>query len=131
MTEHNSTCTRVVVIGGDYAGTGVANRLRRRGKATAVRQLVMTGAKQVATILTTLLRPIQRRPDTRIEPMICNSEPAVAIYSGDLLKAVLVLDIADGMVINGYAIRNPDKLAALASARTITRNPGIPSPLQE
>ncbi|MEV4125197.1 FAD-dependent oxidoreductase [Nocardia sp. NPDC049707] len=30
MTEHNSTCTRVVVIGGGYAGTVAANRLQRR-----------------------------------------------------------------------------------------------------
>lgn len=30
MNEHNSTCTKVVVIGGGYAGTVAANRLQQR-----------------------------------------------------------------------------------------------------
>ncbi|MFE3053326.1 NAD(P)/FAD-dependent oxidoreductase [Nocardia sp. NPDC059239] len=30
MSEHNSSCTKVVVIGGGYAGTVAANRLRQR-----------------------------------------------------------------------------------------------------
>ncbi|MGW5375334.1 RNA polymerase sigma factor SigJ [Nocardia sp. NPDC003999] len=94
------------------------------GKITAVRQLVMTGAEQVATILLSLLQAVHRRPGMRIEPVNCNSEPAVAIYTGDHLEAVLVLDIVDDVIVNGYGIRNPDKLAALAIARTITRDPG-------
>ncbi|MGW4771274.1 RNA polymerase sigma factor SigJ [Nocardia sp. NPDC004278] len=92
------------------------------GKATAAGQLVMTGAQQVASILIALFGPIQRRPDMRIEPVNCNSEPAVAIYTGDHLEGVVLLEIVDGRVGNGYGIRNPDKLAALAIARTISRN---------
>ncbi|MFE9327894.1 RNA polymerase sigma factor SigJ [Nocardia sp. NPDC052278] len=94
------------------------------GKTIAIRQLVMTGAKQVATILMNLLQAAQRRPGMRIEPVNCNSEPAVAIYTGHYLEAVLLLEIVDGLITNGYGIRNPDKLAALAIARTITRNTG-------
>ncbi|MEV6102533.1 RNA polymerase sigma factor SigJ [Nocardia sp. NPDC051981] len=92
------------------------------GKATAVSQ-VMTGAPQVATTLMALFGSMLRRPDIRIEPVTCNSEPAVAIYTGDRLEAVLFLALAGDRIVNGYGIRNPDKLAALSIARTIARRP--------
>ena len=53
--------------------------------------------------------------------MICNSAPAVVVYTGDHLEGVFTVEIIDGKITNFYAIRNPDKLAALAVPRTISR----------
>ncbi|MGV9409482.1 RNA polymerase sigma factor SigJ [Nocardia sp. NPDC003693] len=91
------------------------------GKVLAVRELLMTGATRIAPVLLTLLRAIHRLPDARLEPVHCNGDSAVAIRRGDRLEAVVVLEFADGKIVNGYAIRNPDKLAALGVTRTISR----------
>ena len=60
-------------------------------------------------------------PDVRIEMVTCNSAPAVVVYSGDHLEGVFLVEIIDGKITNFYAIRNPDKLAAIAVPRTISR----------
>jgi RNA polymerase sigma-70 factor, ECF subfamily len=92
------------------------------GKVTAVRELLLTGARQVAATTLAVFRTAQRMPDVRIEPVNCNNQPAMAIYRGDRIEAVFLLEIADGEITNGYGIRNRDRLAALAITRTITRN---------
>jgi RNA polymerase sigma-70 factor, ECF subfamily len=91
------------------------------GKAEALlRPLV--GAKKVARAVTRLFRVApQRLPDMRMETVNCNGAPAVAIYSGDHLEAVFLIEITDGKITHFYAMRNPDKLAAIAIPRVITR----------
>ncbi|WP_406281229.1 RNA polymerase sigma factor SigJ [Nocardia sp. NBC_00881] len=91
------------------------------GKVTALPELVMVGAERVGAILMAVFRYAQRRPQVRIETMNCNSQPALACYIDDKLEALLVFDIADDKIINGYGIRNPDKLAALGIPRAISR----------
>ena len=56
-----------------------------------------------------------------IEMVTCNSAPAVVVYSGDHLEGVFLVEIIDGKITNFYAIRNPDKLTAIAVPRTISR----------
>ena len=53
---------------------------------------------------------------------ICNSAPAVLLYNADRLEGVFTVEITDGLITNFYAMRNPDKLAALTAAREITRS---------
>ncbi|TVT55728.1 sigma-70 family RNA polymerase sigma factor [Amycolatopsis rhizosphaerae] len=96
------------------------------GKVIAMRPLEMTGAERVAAVLLALFGAFRSRPDVRIEPVDCNSEPAMAIYTGDHLEAVFLLEIVDGVVSHGYGIRNPDKLAAFGTPRTITRTDTAP-----
>ncbi len=91
------------------------------GKVTALPELVMVGAERVGAILMAVFRYAQRRPQVRIETVNCNGQPALACYVADKLEALLVFDIADGKIINGYGIRNPDKLAALEIPRAISR----------
>ena len=43
------------------------------------------------------------------------------LYLGDQLEGVITLEIVDGKITNFYVMRNPRKLAALASARDISR----------
>ena len=52
---------------------------------------------------------------------ICNSAPAVLLYAGDRLEGVFTVEIVDGKITNFYAMRNPDKLAAVTTAREISR----------
>ena len=68
-----------------------------------------------------LFRFARRMPNVRVETVICNSAPAVVVYTGDHLEGVFTVEIIDGKITNFYAIRNPDKLAALAVPRTISR----------
>ncbi|MEW1735993.1 RNA polymerase sigma factor SigJ [Nocardia beijingensis] len=91
------------------------------GKVTALRDLVMVGAERVGAILMAVFRYARQRPDVRIDAVNCNSQPALACFIGDNLEAVLVFEIADDKIVNGYGIRNPDKLAALDIPRVISR----------
>ena len=52
---------------------------------------------------------------------ICNAAPAVLIYAGDQLEGVFTVEIVGGKITNFYAMRNPDKLAAVTTARKISR----------
>jgi RNA polymerase sigma-70 factor (ECF subfamily) len=90
------------------------------GKATAVRRPVV-GAEKVAAAFIRFFRLGQRLPDVRMQTVNCNNAPAVVIYSGDQLEAVFLVEIIDGKITNFYAMRNPDKLAAIAVPRTISR----------
>jgi RNA polymerase sigma-70 factor (ECF subfamily) len=91
------------------------------GKATAARRPVV-GASKVAAAVVGLMRIAARIPDLRIQTVVCNSAPAVLFYRADHLEGVYSIEILDGKITNFYAVRNPDKLAAAAIARTISRS---------
>ncbi|MBP2703869.1 RNA polymerase sigma factor SigJ [Microbispora sp. RL4-1S] len=88
------------------------------GKATAARRPVV-GAEKVAAVLMNLFR-LERLADLRIEMVNCNNSPAM-VLSGERLEGVFLVEIADGRITNFYAIRNPDKLLAVAVPRQISR----------
>jgi RNA polymerase sigma-70 factor (ECF subfamily) len=90
------------------------------GKATAARRPVV-GAQKVAAVLMGMFRFGQRMPDVRIEMVNCNNAPAMVVYSRDRLEGVFLIEIIDGKITNFYAMRNPDKLSAIAVPRTISR----------
>jgi len=90
------------------------------GKVSAARRPVV-GAQKVAAVLIGIMRLGRRIPDVRIETAICNSAPAVVVYSGDRLEGIFLVEVSDGKITNFYAIRNPEKLAAVAAPREIGR----------
>jgi RNA polymerase sigma-70 factor, ECF subfamily len=90
------------------------------GKGRAARRPVV-GAQKVAAILMAMFRLAQRLPDVRSETVNCNNGPAVVFFRGDHLELVFLIEIVDGKITNFYAIANPDKLAAIAVPRTISR----------
>ncbi|MBB5777718.1 RNA polymerase sigma factor SigJ [Nonomuraea jabiensis] len=85
------------------------------GKVIAVRRPVV-GAEKVAALVLGIFQP-----DLRIELVNCNHTPALAAYSGEHLEGVFLADVVDGKITHFYAIRNPDKLLALAAPRRISR----------
>ncbi|MEB3050745.1 RNA polymerase sigma-70 factor [Mycolicibacter sp. MYC123] len=89
------------------------------GKASAARRPIV-GADRVARSVIGLLR--LQTPNTRVELATCNAAPAVLLYEADRLEGVFTVEITDGLITNFYAMRNPDKLAALTAAREITRS---------
>ena len=90
------------------------------GKASAARRPVI-GAEKVARAVVGLVSRGIQLPDVRVETVICNAAPAVLFYQGDRLEGVFTVEIVDGKISNFYAMRNPDKLVAVATARTISR----------
>jgi RNA polymerase sigma-70 factor (ECF subfamily) len=90
------------------------------GKASAARRPVI-GADKVARAVVGLVGRGMQLPDVRVETVICNAAPALLIYQADRLEGVFTVEIVDGKISNFYAMRNPDKLAAVATARTISR----------
>jgi RNA polymerase sigma-70 factor (ECF subfamily) len=90
------------------------------GKASAARRPVV-GAEKVAAAVIGIFRLGTRLPDIRIERVICNSAPAVVVYSADKLEGVFTIEMVDGKITHFYAMRNPDKLAAIAVPREISR----------
>ena len=90
------------------------------GKATAARRPIV-GAEKVAAVMVRLFNYAQRMPDVRFEMVNCNNAPAMVIYSGNHLEGVFLVEIIDGKITNFYAMRNPDKLVAIAVPRTISR----------
>ncbi|MEQ4724256.1 RNA polymerase sigma factor SigJ [Nonomuraea sp. B19D2] len=90
----------------------------RGGKAAAARRPVV-GAEKVAAVLMSLFR-LGRLEGLRIEMVNCNNTPAI-VLSGERLEGVFLIEIADGKITNFYAIRNPDKLLAVAVPRQISR----------
>jgi RNA polymerase sigma-70 factor (ECF subfamily) len=89
------------------------------GKVIAARRPVV-GAEKVAALVMELFRR-GRVPELRIEIVNCNNAPAMAAYSGDHLEGVFLADVVDEKITDFYAIRNPDKLLALATPRRISR----------
>jgi RNA polymerase sigma-70 factor (ECF subfamily) len=88
------------------------------GKVSAARRPVV-GAEKVARAITGLVR--KAGAGMRVELVTCNSAPAVLFYLGDELAMVVTLEIAGDKITNFYVMRNPDKLAALTTARDISR----------
>ncbi|MGA5761335.1 RNA polymerase sigma factor SigJ [Nonomuraea bangladeshensis] len=88
------------------------------GKTTAARRPVV-GAEKVAAVLVNLFR-LGRPGDLRIERVNCNNTPAM-VLRGERLEGVFLIEIAGGRITNFYAIRNPDKLLAVAAPRQISR----------
>ncbi|WP_371573110.1 RNA polymerase sigma-70 factor [Streptomyces sp. NBC_01314] len=89
------------------------------GKTTAARRPVV-GAEKVAAVLMSIFRRGQPA-DLRIEVTNCNNTPAVVVHSGDHPVGVFLVEIIDGMITSIYAVRNPDKLVAVAVPRRISR----------
>jgi RNA polymerase sigma-70 factor (ECF subfamily) len=89
------------------------------GKATAARKPVV-GAVKVARAIAGLMRKTQGQ--LRVEMVTCNSAPAVLLYLDEHLEGVITLEIVDDKITNFYAMRNPDKLVALTTAREISRS---------
>jgi RNA polymerase sigma-70 factor, ECF subfamily len=90
------------------------------GKASAARRPVI-GAEKVARAVVGLVRRGSQLPDVRVETVICNAAPAVLFYIADRLEGVFTVEIVDGKITNFYAMRNPDKLAAVTTVRHISR----------
>jgi RNA polymerase sigma-70 factor, ECF subfamily len=88
------------------------------GKVSAARRPVI-GADRVARAITGLVR--KAGTGMRVELANCNSAPAVLFYLDELLAMVITLEIDGDKITNFYVMRNPDKLAALATARDISR----------
>ena len=88
------------------------------GKVSASRRPVV-GAERVARAIVGLMR--KAGPQLRADMVTCNSAPAVLLYRGEHLEMVVTLGFADDKITNFYVMRNPDKLAALATSRDISR----------
>jgi RNA polymerase sigma-70 factor, ECF subfamily len=92
------------------------------GKVSAARRPVI-GADRVARAIAGLMRKARDIWATvRVEMVTCNSAPAVLLYQGERLEMVITVEIADDKITNFYVMRNPDKLAAVATARAISRS---------
>ena len=90
------------------------------GKASAARRPVI-GADRVGRLVLGLMRGASGTADARIEMAICNNAPALVLFLGDSVEAVITIEVTDGRVSHFYAMRNPDKLVALNVERTISR----------
>jgi RNA polymerase sigma-70 factor (ECF subfamily) len=91
------------------------------GVVSAARRPVV-GAERVARAIAGLMRRAAALATLRVDMVTCNSAPAVLLYLGEQLEGVITLEIADGKITNFYVMRNPQKLAALATAREISRD---------
>ncbi|MGV0070165.1 RNA polymerase sigma-70 factor [Mycobacterium colombiense] len=90
------------------------------GVVSAARRPVV-GAEKVARAIAGLMRRAAATGAMRVDMVTCNSAPAVLLYLGERLEGVITLEIAGDKITNFYVMRNPQKLAALASARDISR----------
>jgi len=88
------------------------------GKVSAARRPVV-GAERVARAIAGLVRRTQTQ--LHVEMVNCNSAPAVLLYFRGRLEGVITVEIIDDKITNFYVMRNPDKLAALATPRDISR----------
>jgi RNA polymerase sigma-70 factor (ECF subfamily) len=88
------------------------------GRTGAARRPVVGAAKVAAAIIKGMQKGL---PDIRFEIVTANSAPAVVVYSGVHVEAIFTVEIGGGKITHLYAIANPDKLAAFAVPRTISR----------
>ncbi|ULE31301.1 RNA polymerase sigma-70 factor [Mycobacterium sp. IDR2000157661] len=88
------------------------------GKVSAARRPVV-GADRVARVLIGLVR--QAGETGRVEPAWYNGAPALRLYLGDSFEGIITIEITDGRISHFYAMRNPDKLAAVDIPREISR----------
>lgn len=90
------------------------------GKVSAARRPVV-GADKVARAIAGLFRKAQEETELHVELVNCNNAPAVLLYLRGHLEGVITVEIVEDKITNFYVMRNPDKLAALATARDISR----------
>lgn len=90
------------------------------GVVSAARRPVV-GAQKVARAIVGLIRRAATMGALRVQMVTCNGAPAVLLYLGDQLEGVITLEIVRDKITNFYVMRNPQKLAALATARDISR----------
>lgn len=90
------------------------------GKAIAARHPVI-GAEKVVAYLLELFRKMRETPALRIETVAYSNTPALTAYRDDHLEGIYLIEVLDGKITNFYAIRNPDKLATIATPRQISR----------
>lgn len=90
------------------------------GVVSAARRPVV-GAEKVARAITGLFRKAAEYATLRVDTVTCNGAPAVLLYLGDRLEGVITVEIAADKITNFYVMRNPHKLAALATARDVSR----------
>jgi RNA polymerase sigma-70 factor, ECF subfamily len=88
------------------------------GVVSAARRPVV-GAEKVARAIAGLMR--RGAAQLRVEMVTCNSAPAVLFYLDEHLEGVITVEIVEDKITHFYAMRNPAKLAALATARDISR----------
>ncbi|PND56544.1 RNA polymerase subunit sigma-24 [Mycobacterium sp. ENV421] len=88
------------------------------GKVSAARRPVLGPAK-VARLIIGLFR--QATPEYRIEGANYNGAPAIVVFRGEQAESVMLVEITEGTITNFYAMRNPDKLAAVTVRREISR----------
>jgi RNA polymerase sigma-70 factor (ECF subfamily) len=88
------------------------------GKASAARRPVLGPAK-VARLIIGLFR--QATPEYRLEVASYNGAPALVVYRGEVPESVMTIEVTDGTITNFYAMRNPEKLAAVTVRREISR----------
>jgi RNA polymerase sigma-70 factor, ECF subfamily len=88
------------------------------GKVSAARRPVV-GAERVARSIAGLMR--RAGANLRLDPVTCNSAPAVLLYLDDHLEGVITVEIVEDKITNFYVMRNPDKLTHLTAARDISR----------
>ncbi len=88
------------------------------GRPGAARLPVVGAAKVAAAMIRGMRGGV---PDMRVEIATANRAPAVLVYSGDRLEAMLTIEISGGKITHLYAMANPDKLAAMMVPRIISR----------
>ncbi|MCX2931141.1 RNA polymerase sigma-70 factor [Mycobacterium sp. CVI_P3] len=88
------------------------------GKVSAARRPVL-GPVKVARLIIGLMR--QAGPEYRMEAATYNSAPALVVYRHDQPDSVFMIEVSDGRITNFYAMRNPEKLAAVTVRREISR----------
>ncbi len=90
------------------------------GVVSAARRPVV-GAEKVARAIAGLMRRAAALGAMRVEMVTCNSAPAVLLYLDEQLEGVITLEVSEDKITNFYVMRNPQKLAALTTARDISR----------
>lgn len=88
------------------------------GRTGAVRR-PLTGAGKLARIFAGPFR--KGMEHRRTEIVIANASPAIAVYSGDVLEAIITIEITGGRISRLYAVANPDKLVSAATPRVVGR----------
>lgn len=88
------------------------------GKVSAARRPVL-GADKVARLLAGLMSRVD--PHYRVELAMYNSAPAAIVYRDGHPDGVFLIEVVDGRITHVYAVRNPQKLAAVGTPRAITR----------
>lgn len=88
------------------------------GKVSAARRPVL-GADKVARLLAGLMSRVD--PHYRVEMAMYNSAPAAIVYRDGHPDGVFLIEVVDGRITHVYAVRNPQKLAAVGTPRAISR----------